>query len=57
MMSEITQSGLRLIVLDFEVVCDEAVRHRLRSNQFGTQYVPAFTFGAQYIPSCTHGTY
>ena len=52
MLSEITQTGLRLEVLDFGFVCDEPVRHILR-NRFGTQ---TRTFGTQYLLVCTYRT-
>ena len=38
-------------------MCDEPVRHRLRSNFFGTQYIIAGTFGTQYVIYNTYVTY
>ena len=55
-LSDITQTSLGLVILDFEFVCDEPVRHTLRYNRFGTQYILAGTFGTQYILAVMFGT-
>ena len=47
---EITQTGLKLVVLDFGFVCDDLVRHWLCSDMFGAQYFIVSTFSVVIIP-------
>lgn len=54
MLSDITQNGLELVVLDFWFVSDELVRHRLRYDRFGTKSILASTSVTDYI---LYGTY
>ena len=49
MLIEITQTGLKLVVLAFGFVCDELVQHRLRYGQFVTQYILVSMFISYYI--------
>ena len=56
LLSEITQNGLKLVVLDFGFLCDELVQHRLRSDPFVTQCIFASFFVADYILAGTYGT-
>ena len=56
-LSKITQTGLKLLVLDFRFVRDELVWHRLHYHQFSTQYILGNTFGTDYIPVCLQGKY
>ena len=55
-MNEITQNGLKLVVLGFGFVSAELTWHRLRSNRFGTQSILASTFGTDYILAGMYGT-
>ena len=55
--SEITQNGLKLVVLDFGFVFDQLVQHIFCSDWFGKQYILASTFCTDYILAGTYGTY
>ena len=39
MLSNITQTGLKLVVLYFVFECDELVGYRLRSDRFFTKFI------------------
>ena len=56
-MSDITQTSLKLVVLDFRFMCDDMVQHRLNYDWFGTQSILASTFGTVYILAGMYGTY
>ena len=56
-LSYITQTGLKLVVLDFGFVCSELVQHRLCSYRLGTQYILVSTSGPNYILAGTYGTH
>ena len=56
-MSENTQTGIKLVVLDFGFVCDELVRYRLCYNRFGViSFIVSIT-RTYYILSDTYITY
>ena len=57
LLSEITQTSLKLVVLDFGFVCDKLVCHIIRSNQLCIQYVLVSKFSTYYILTSTYGTY
>ena len=52
----ITQTGFKLLVLDFRFVFEELVRHILHSNRLCTKSTLASTFGTDYIIAGTYGT-
>ena len=57
LLSEITQTNLKLLVLALGFVYDKLVQNRLHSDWFGTLYIIANTFDTYYILAGMYGTY